>query len=239
MKKTLILIVGLAGIVTLLLWWVREAGFSKRQNHAAVTNDQPHVVSPSADTDMAHRPIPAPPLVFPDDARPAVQKFYEFARVANLYHFNPVVEGLREEPKRFGTDTDLQTSTHTARVINDKIIRVTSRFESANPPHDRSGASSSNWYSCTGTMTEAEAVTVARNILRDIRDLPTLTALEGGRQEFEAIPVRVKDPEGKEQMVTPFRKIRLYDTNGLLRITAEFRMGPTSVAGLTLWSAGR
>ncbi|MBI5385809.1 MAG: hypothetical protein HZA90_14120 [Verrucomicrobia bacterium] len=240
MRKPILLLVLLVLVAAGVLLWLRSGHEIKPPAEVTEAESAPVVArSPTPVSLTNESEPPEVVLTFPADPRPAVQKFYEFARAANLYRFDPRVIHYFEETNRFGTDISFQTPTHGVQVLNGKVLHVISNMDSANAPHDREGKGIAAWHSCTGTMTEEEALAATMAILQAINDTRTMEAVQKGKRTFEAIPIHVKDPNGNRVRVIPFRTIRLYDERRVLCVRAQFRMGETGSAGLVDWFNNR
>lgn len=179
------------------------------------------------------RPVPKPAE---QDDRPAVQRLYAAAEALRLYNFDPHIIGYRTETSPYRKDwlyEVVTTRTHVAQFINDRLIAVNSLYDGSDTR--RKPEARNEWYQATATWSEDEAVKETLGILQRLGATNALAEVQGGRHDFQAAPMRVNTPHGETMHVIPFPTVRLYDTNGSLRVLAEFRMGPTGVLGVTEW----
>ena len=162
---------------------------------------------------------------------------YQLARIAAFYNFEPQVTGYEDRTNGSLRSILFETRSHIVEVFNGKVMLAVSAMDGANPPHDPGRGGTKDWHQCTGQWSEDEIVNDTLRILRESNDTNVLNAISSGKRQVQAVPITVKDPAGRDVRVTPFPTVRLYDTNLTLRVIAEYRLGPTGIAGLTAWTS--
>jgi hypothetical protein len=179
------------------------------------------------------------PTNWPDDPRLQVTNFYQFAKIAKLYKFDPVVTDYSDS-RRY--QKAVGTATHWA-----DIDTRDGRVEKMSSYRDRSGSMNEypgvteEWANATGNWHERQMVEETFRILRELGYTNTLQAVSHGRHEFKPQGWRVKLPEGGFKIVYPFATVKLFgpnvsgDPNEPPRVTAQFRMGPNGPVGLVDW----
>lgn len=155
---------------------------------------------------------------------------------AKFYNFNPRIQAYREESNRFGAHAVFSTPTHVAEVLNGRVMKLMSIIDSSSA---REPDAMKSWYQCAGELAEDEATREVQAILGRIGDTNTVNAVMSGHHEFQAISVNAATPDGQRVRVAPFPTVRLFDSNNVLRVRAEFRTGPTGIVGLTDWFNNR
>ena len=172
---------------------------------------------------------------WPDDPRPAAQQFFQFAKAAQLYHFDPVVTYYKEElPTNHGKIINVGTSTHETEILGGNLINAYSYRDRSHSSDDYPEVMK-EWYLCTGTWTEKEAVDETLAILQRLGDTETLRAVQIGRHEYHNGRYPATTPTGERVMVYPFPTVRLFDSSNHLRVIAEYRMGTNGPVGLVDW----
>lgn len=173
---------------------------------------------------------------FPPDNRSEVQTLYQFAKVANLYNFDPKIIAFltNDNPSLI----DIGTPTHGVSFfgrgkIRGKLHLVASNYDGSD---DRAKPDvAKQWYQCTGTWTEVEAVAATYEILLKMGETNLVNELKGfNEHEFENYEYNVETPDGRKITVTPFPRVTLYK-GGNVSVRAEFRMGTNGPVGLTRW----
>ena len=166
----------------------------------------------------------------------AEQLLKQFSQAARIYNFQPEVIGHREEkhPKRRDWwAVIIQTPSHAAQVINGRLVSINSLYDGSDTR--RKPEAVNEWYKATAKWTKEEAIQETLSILGRLGDATTLNDVAQGSQEFRADLITARTPDGNMVQVAPFPTIWLRDSEGVGRVEAEFRMGPTGVLGITKW----
>ena len=165
----------------------------------------------------------------PKDDRPEVKTLYNFANEISLYNFNPEIIVCQTNQKF--REMEVATPTHSAEIVRGFVFSLHSHYDSS----DTRGHTNAmkEWYKCTGTWPEKDAVRETLDLLRRLGRTGVADVLAGGPHEFEAEPIRVPTPDGRMVKVTPFATIHFHEGNNVLQ--AEYRMGSNGPAGLTRW----
>ena len=100
---------------------------------------------------------------WPDDPRPAVQQFFQFAKAAQFYRFDPIVTYYKAEaPTNRGKIINVGTSTHEAEILGGNLINAYSYRDRSHSSDDYPEVMK-EWYLCTGTWTETGAMHTSRD----------------------------------------------------------------------------
>lgn len=243
MKLKLWLIVGIGIVATAVLMFLRmsrsqKVDFTQVSSSMNVTQQFPRGKHPALieipDSTATNLSMEA----LSPTAQKALDKVLELTRTARFYKFQPQVVSYREETNRNGHYVVLTTPSHAAEVLDGRVLKMMSLHDNSNADA-RDLEAPKSWYECTGTFTEEELVKEALDTLERSGDTNTLNAVSSGRREFQAVPLTVPAPDGNKVKVTPFPTVRLYDSTGVLRVKAEYRVGATGVVGLTDWFNNR
>lgn len=183
----------------------------------------------------------ADPTNWPADPRPQVTNFYQFAKAAKLYKFDPTVTYYKDADFPHFTKS-VGTVTHEAQIDTRN-----GHIENIYSYRDRSGSRSEypgvtdEWANATGNWHERQMVEETFRILRELGYTETLKAVSQGRHEFKPEGWRVKLPEGGFKIVYPFATVKLFGPSvpgdNSPRVTAQFRMGPNGPVGLVDWDS--
>ena len=190
-------------------------------------------------------PPPAPvidpkysnPTNWPDDARPEAKVFYQFARVAHLYNFEPNVTCDKDEDfphfRKAGG-----TATHEAQLDtrNNRIVALYSYRDRSASLKDYPGVTD-DWKNRTGKWNKQQMIDATFRILRALGYTEVLAATSRGYRRFTPQPWRITTPEGGFKIIYPFAKVMLYDEASNRRVIAEYRMGPNGPVGLVDWDS--
>ena len=190
---------------------------------------------------------PPPPLVidpkyanstnWPDDPRPEAKTFHQFAKVANLFNFEPNVTYDKDEDFPHFTKA-VGTATHEAQMDtrNNRIFSLYSYRDRSASMQDYPGVTD-EWKYGTGKWDERQMIEETFRILRGLGYAETLAAISRGQRQFIPQPWRVTTSDGELQIIYPFAKVILYDEAGNRRVIAEYRMGSSGSVGLVDWSS--
>lgn len=238
MKRALLILAALCGLIVVLVLLRRPAGLTPQIIRTPAQRDTEGPVATSAVVFVTTNKS-----VLPERHQPAYAEMEKFARAVAIYNFDPTViasiDQVATHPRTKVsrvTGAVIDTRTHIASVTGGHLDKFISTRESSNPPDPEARrAPDKGWHLCTGKMSEPEAVAETLAILRRLGATATLAQIENGRKEYEAVPMTVPTPDGGKVTVTPFVSVRLYNTNDRLIVSAEYRMGATGSAGLTDW----
>ena len=194
---------------------------------------------PTTNAPLEPAPVIAPKFSnltnWPNDSRPEVKVFYQFAKAANLYKFEPTVtyDKAEEFPlfrKAIGTSThEAQMDTRTQRIVSFYSYRDRSASVTDFP------GVTEEWKSGTGKWNEEQMIDKTFQILRELGYAETLAATSRGYRHFNPEPWRITLLDGQFQIIYPFAKVILYDEAGNRRVIAEYRMGSDGPVGLVDW----
>lgn len=175
----------------------------------------------------------ANPTNWPEDSRPEVKAVYQFAKVAKLYNFDPLVTAYKDSLRYQKT---IVSATHEADIDthNQRITDIYSYRDRSHSMTEYAGVTDA-WVNGTGTWNEQQMAAETFRILQDLGYTETLTAVRQGTESFTPQPWRVNLPDGGQKIIYPFAVVKLYDANGQTRVTAEYRMGPDGPVGLVDW----
>jgi hypothetical protein len=122
----------------------------------------------------------------------------------------------------------VETETHLAEFQGAKLRLFVSRHDGSDTRRDPRAPE--KWYQAVASWSREEALAETHQILNRLG-----ISFPIEREEYEAIPIDVRNPQGQITRVTPFHNVRLYTTNDALAIKAEFRMGESGPGRLTRW----
>lgn len=163
------------------------------------------------------------------------QLLSDFAAVAKLYDFNPTVTNYsRRLPGRGKTEVIIaNTPTHIAQIYNGRLSKIQSQIGGSDTRRDPSAEA--NWYSGPVVWSDQDAIAETMRILQAIGATQTFSAVRDGKKEVMADETRIRQADGSVTRAVPFKTVRLHNQDGVMLVEAEYRMGPTGSAGLSMW----
>jgi hypothetical protein len=160
----------------------------------------------------------------------------QFARVARLYQFDPVVTNYSREtrgPRRVEI-VAASTATHVAQIRNGRLFKIQAMGEGSDTRWKPSATK--EWYAGPRNWSDKEAIAETMRILQAVSITgETLAAVREGKPEVTPIETPIRHPDGTETITTPFVSVALKNKKGDVLVRAEHRLSAEGSAGVTVW----